>query len=98
MFISALFIRPVYQTHAKITTYLDNGHGHAYGRVNLIANSDIRHRILATSDDSDLSSDHDAREDASRIKKEFGGGGGALRRPLFDPARLGGTGKAGAGS
>jgi hypothetical protein len=32
------------------------------------------------------------------IQEKFGGGGGALRRPLFDPARLGGTGKAGAGS
>src|SRR3954469_364439 len=31
-------------------------------------------------------------------QKKFGGGGGALHRPLFDPARLGGTGKAGAGS
>jgi hypothetical protein len=30
--------------------------------------------------------------------KKFGGGGGALHRPLFDPARLGGTGKAGARS
>src|SRR2546423_13906413 len=30
--------------------------------------------------------------------QKFGGGGGALHRPLFDPARLGGTGKAGAGS
>ncbi len=30
--------------------------------------------------------------------KKFGGGGGALHRPLFDRARLGGTGKAGARS
>ena len=36
--------------------------------------------------------------DHARPPKKFGGGGGALHRPLFDPARLGGTGKAGAGS
>src|SRR5256885_13223887 len=39
-----------------------------------------------------------SRGHGSLRHKKFGGGGGALHRPLFDPARLGGTGKAGAGS